>query len=104
MYEYNAIVKTVLDANTLELSVDLGFGVTIKRVFGIVGMNAPIFKTATTESDVADAQAAKAKAIEIISGKPVVVRTQKIGKFGRYTAEVFFNNTSYNDLMKNAGW
>jgi len=107
MYEYNAIVKKVLDANTLELTVDLGFGVTIKRVFHAVGMNAPIFRG--NENDATKIEAAveaKNTAKDLILGKKVQIVAQKMAKYGRYEVAVFSidDGKSYNDLMAEKGY
>lgn len=79
MYKYNAIIKGVIDASLIEATLDLGFGVTIKRVFRIRGLNI------TDEK----ALALKPKAIEILTGKHVVIEPTKIGRHGRYEAAVF---------------
>lgn len=92
MYEYNAVVKNILDANTVELLVDLGFGVTIRRVFGIVGATAPTFKN---NDDPQAAQAAKTNTITHLSNRQVLIRTQKIARYGRYVAEIFVDGRQY---------
>lgn len=79
MYENRAIIKSVIDASTIEATLDLGFGVTIKRVFRI--RNTPL----TPEQD----QDLKGKAIGILRGRHVVIKSYKIGRHGRYEAEIY---------------
>lgn len=92
MYKYNAIVKGIIDANTIELTLDLGFGVTIKRVFRIRG------------TDLSDERASelKPKAIEILYGKRVVLTPVKIGRHGRYETSIHIIDldTDYLELIK----
>ncbi len=41
MYEYNAKVIRIIDGDTYELEVDLGFGITITRKFRLLGIDTP---------------------------------------------------------------
>lgn len=99
MYKYYGTVKNVLDANTLEILVDLGFGVTIRRVFGVIGMKEPVFA-----EDIEGAQESKNIALSIVTNRKVIMETQKIGRFGRYVADikVLPENTDYVKLFKDA--
>ena len=79
MYEYNAIIKSVIDASTIEATLDLGFGVTIRRVFRI--------KHSTLTKD--ESYTLKPRAIGILFRRRVVIYPTKIGRHGRYEAEIF---------------
>jgi len=103
MYKYTATVTRVLDANTLELLVDLGFGVTIQRVFGVINASAPVFRDPTADHD--EAQRAKSDAWEISGHKRVLIETEKVGKYGRYLAKVTLpDGRTFINAMKERGW
>ena len=103
-YEYRAIVKTILDANTVELAVDLGFGLTIRRVFAIIGMTAPTFRGAKSPKEVVEAERAKKVAIQVASGAKVLCKSRKMAKYGRYSAElVFEDGETYPEKLARQG-
>jgi hypothetical protein len=92
MYEYRAIVKSVIDASTIEATLDLGFGITVKKVFRI--KDTPL----SSEEDIEY----KEKAIGILKGRRVVIIPTKIGRHGRYEAEIYFpdEDKDYIDCLK----
>ena len=89
MYEYKALVNRVIDGDTVDVDIDLGFGIWMKdeRV-RIMGIDTPESRT----SDLLEKKfglAAKAKLSELLKGTPIL-KTQinkdgedMKGKFGR---------------------
>lgn len=104
MYEYNAIIKGVIDANTVELTVDLGFGVTIKRIFRIIDASAP--SQYDQPPDLARSALAKQFAIDNLLHQRVTIQPIKTGKYGRYEAAVTISKTqkNYLELLKENGF
>ena len=89
MYEYLATVNRVIDGDTIEVSVDLGFSLVWTTPVRLYGINA-----AETNSGVAAersaAMAAKNFLTSSVMGKEVRVKTVKPkDKYGRYLAEVW---------------
>lgn len=85
MYEYQAQVVRVIDGDTLELSVDLGFAVGVRQIFRLAHVNAP-------EKNTREGVAVKVMLMERMPvGEKVRVRTQKDRqeKFGRYLCDLF---------------
>jgi len=39
MYEYKAIINKVIDGDTVDLIVDLGFNISIKKKFRVLKLN-----------------------------------------------------------------
>lgn len=92
MYEYNAIVKSIIDASTIEATLDLGFGITVRKVFRIKD----------TPYSAEDDQRLKGKAIEILRGRRVVLIPTKIGRHGRYEASIYLpdEDKDYLDCLE----
>lgn len=87
MYEYNATVTRVIDGDTVEAMVDLGFCTHVNLNFRLFGIDTPeMHSTNLVERE--KAQAAKNRLIDLIEGKDVVVRTHKADKYGRWLAEI----------------
>lgn len=103
MYEYRARVIHVVDGDTLDLDVSLGFHVQIKGRFRLLGLNTP----ESFGPDACDAgRAAKAWVQETLpEGTEVIVQTRRDAgdKYGRYLAVVLLNGQSVNDALVSAG-
>jgi micrococcal nuclease len=89
MYEYKATVLKVIDGDTIDAEVDLGFRLKISDRFRLVGINAPETRTRNKEEK-AKGLKSKKYVIEKIEGKEVIIKTEKKGKFGRYLATVYY--------------
>jgi micrococcal nuclease len=76
--EYPARVVRVIDGDTVDLDVDVGFRSTYRDRFRLNGLNAPEGKTA-----------AGARLSDLLyTGREVVVTTYKPEKFGRWLADI----------------
>lgn len=107
MFEYNAFVTRVIDGDTIEVEIDLGFNQQSNGVrLRIRGINAPELDKA---GEKAAGQESKMFLAKMIEGKPVKVHTFKtktgrdVKTFERYVADVFINGLNVAELMLNAG-
>jgi micrococcal nuclease len=107
MFEYTAFVSRVLDGDTLEVEIDLGFNVNVEGVrLRIRGINAPELDK---DGEKAAGQESKKFLALLIEGQIVEVKTYKTktGRdrktFERYVADVFVDGKSVADTMVDAG-
>lgn len=87
MYEYRARVIRVIDGDTLELEVDLGFDVFRNDTFRLAAINAP--ETSTDQG-----KAVKRFVEDLLpKGTEVFIQTikDKKEKYGRYLAWIYFD-------------
>lgn len=91
MYEYQATVHRIVDADTLDLNVDLGMGVFTRQRIRLARVDAWEVRGEEREKGMA----AKVRVAELLAGTEdgpmkVIIRTKKDkrGKYGRYIAEV----------------
>lgn len=85
MYEYKCTVIRVIDGDTVDCSVDLGFEVSVKQRFRLMGINAPETKTP-------EGKKAKARLQELMpEGAVMFVKTfkDKKEKYGRYLGRFY---------------
>ena len=83
LYKYNAWVTRVLDGDTFEAVVDLGFGVATTQTLRLRAIDAPELKTR-------DGQEAKEFVEKLLKpGTPVSIRTSRSDKYDRYLVDVF---------------
>ena len=90
MYEYNAIVNEIYDANSITVTVELGFDVYTIINLKLSGICAP----AIYGEDKPYGLASRNKLRELILNKHVIVKSFKTTKNGKhtYSADVFYNN------------
>jgi micrococcal nuclease len=90
MYEYSAKLIKVVDGDTLDLEVDLGFDVNVKMRFRLAGIDTPELKSKDATERLT-ALEAKQFVQDFLANKPLKVLTSKDKqeKYGRYLATVF---------------
>ncbi len=106
MYEYNAIVLHVVDGDTLDLQIDLGLNVCVKERVRILGIDTPeVYGVKKESEEYVAGMLAKNYVIDLIEGKQVVIRTHKDkkGKYGRYLAEVYYDDRNVGQLLIQEG-
>ena len=88
MFQYEAQVKRVVDGDTLELRIDLGFGVWIDQLVRMAHINAPD-KVEWSLTGVVDP--AKDFIIsKIPPGAVCVVNISRKEKWGRWLADIYY--------------
>ena len=101
-YVYNAQITKVVDGDTVDAIVDLGFTVSVNIRFRLYGIDT----METTDKDEAKrALGLKAKQFvtEKLLNQTVTLRSHKTDKYGRWLAEIFLNNESINQLLLTEG-
>ncbi len=106
MYEYRATITRVIDGDTVEALVDLGFGVLTDQTFRLYGINAP-----ETRGESRDAGKAATEYLRLLIDKhtgnssTLTIQTHKDRqeKYGRYLAVLVANGMNLNVGMINAG-
>jgi micrococcal nuclease len=109
MYEYKAIVLNVVDGDTIDVSIDLGFFVNkVERVrlSRINAFETKLGKTTTAE-DKKKGLEGKEFLTALITGKRITLQSLKpndFEKYGRFLAEVVVDEKNVNDLMVEKGF
>ena len=95
MYEYKAIVDRVVDGDTLDVTIDLGFKTWKYVSVRMEGINTPESRTRDLEEK-KKGLAAKARLQEILdyNSNECVLKVSGVGKFGRAIASVYVDTLS----------
>jgi micrococcal nuclease len=90
MYTYNAKINRVIDGDSIEADIDLGFGVSIKKMVRLNGIDAPE-KNSRILSERESAAKATARTKYALENKWVIIKTQldQGDKYGRVLAYVY---------------
>ena len=95
MYEYNAVLDRVVDGDTIDVTIDLGFNVWKKIRVRMEGINTPESRTRDLEEKKLGL-AAKDRLVEILkfNDNKCVLKVSGVGKYGRALATVLVNSLS----------
>jgi len=105
MYKYKAFVTRVLDGDTYDMSVNLGFGIKIDIRVRLNGIDTPETWRPKTDSEREHGEKATKFVMNLISNKTVEIETYKLGIYGRYSASVQLpDGRSLVSLLKMAGF
>lgn len=89
MYEYNAVVNRVVDGDTLDMTIDLGFGIKRDERIRLWGIDTPETYRPRNQAESEHGRAATARVRELVEGRTVRLLTeQEQGKYGRYLGSV----------------
>ncbi len=104
MYIYNAKLVRVIDGDTIDAVIDLGFNVWIKKRVRLYGNDTPETRTRDLKEKQAGI-AAKKRLQELIddSGGKFRIQSHGIGKYGRCLGTLFIDETNINMLLLNEG-
>lgn len=97
-YCYDAKVLKVIDGDTIDVLIDLGFSVFTKARLRLDGINTPESRTKDLEEKALGLKAKEFTRLFLINGECQIV-VRKKGKFGRWLAEVFVNKSSLNKSL-----
>ena len=101
MYEYNCTVERVVDGDTIDVVLDLGFSVLYKSRVRLYAIDTPESRTRDKDEKVRGKMASKFLSDAVSSGS-VVIRTQLIdskGKYGRVLGTVVVAGVDINQAM-----
>lgn len=94
-YRYAATVHRVLDADTYDLDIDLGFRVRVRAVVRALGIHAP--------ASGPRAEVATRRACTLLThGSPLIIETQASPHDGGWLATVYLDGRPLTDLWAEA--
>lgn len=107
-YTYGIEIIKIVDGDTIDVLIDLGFHIKVKKKVRLQGINAPESRT----RDLAEKKrglAAKARLREMCSDEEfgeakLVLKCHGIGKYGRVLGEIFNHNCNLNRMMVSEGF
>lgn len=109
VYTYKATVERVVDGDTIDCIVHLGFNATVTQRFRIYSEDHAYFDTPetwrpSTEEEKEHGTEATLRAKELIEGQKIVLKSIKKGKY-RFLAEVYLGDgRNYADIMIEEGY
>jgi micrococcal nuclease len=87
-YTFKALIERVVDGDTFDCVVDLGFRITTYQRFRLRNINTPEIRGEEREEGLK----VKEYVESLVLGKEMNIETFKIGKYGRYIVEIYLEN------------
>lgn len=92
MYQYAGTVYNVVDGDTIDVEIDLGFKISTRQRLRLNGLDTP-------ERGQPGFKEAKDWLTEKLLNQKVTINTTKVSKFGYYLAEITLGQTSINESL-----
>jgi micrococcal nuclease len=102
MYEYACKVERVVDGDTIDVVLDLGFDVSFKSRVRLYGIDTPESRTRDLDEKARGKMATAFLKEAIDSGEKVVIQTKlkdSRGKFGRVLGDVIVDGININQEL-----
>ena len=102
MYEYNCTVERVVDGDTIDVVLDLGFDILHKCRVRLYGIDTPESRTRNLDEKARGKMAGSFLEEAIEDGEKVVIQTKlkdSKGKYGRVLGDVVVDDININQLM-----
>ena len=91
MYTYKISPLKIIDGDTIDADIDLGFDIKVKKRIRFMGINAPESRTKDLEEK-ARGLAAKDRVKQLLEGcENIQLKSHGVGKFGRCLGEIFLD-------------
>jgi len=105
MYEYaiKEVVK-VVDGDTIDVLIDLGFNLTKKERIRLAGIDTPESRTRNLEEKKMGLEAKEYLQNKLDNCKNLRVKTEKDGKYGRMLGWLHGNDENINNIMVTEGY
>jgi len=104
MYEYSCTVDRVVDGDTIDVVLDLGFDIMFKSRVRLYGIDTPESRTRNKDEKVRGKMAGAFLKDAVDNGTQVVIQTKlkdSKGKFGRVLGNVVVDGININQSMIN---
>ena len=117
MYEYGFKLDRVVDGDTVDGIIDLGFGISVKKRIRLLGINAPETRLQRKIKDetarIAEKELglrAKDKLSDMLHNRKIIIQTKldKTGKFGRVLGTLLIEQSeeklNINEFLLSKGY
>jgi len=103
LYQYQAVCVRIVDGDTVDAMIDLGFDTWVKRRVRLHGINAPESRTRDAEEKKKGLES-KARLKELILDEDFILESKGIGKYGRCLGVIHCHGHNINQQMIDEGY
>ena len=101
MYEYSCRINRVIDGDSVDVCIDLGFDISFTSSVRLYGIDTPESRTRDPQEKKCGLLSKNFLEEAVKNGKNIIIRTQKDekGKFGRVLGSLIIDGTNINHKM-----
>ena len=100
--QFQARVKRVVDGDTLDLDIDLGFHITLSERVRLMGIDTPETRS-RDPIEKSSGLIAKDFVIDFVADGAVVIKVHGFGKFGRPLVDLYKDDICLNERLGHLG-
>jgi len=102
MYNYRIEVTRVIDGDTVDCIIDLGFKISTKYRIRLAGIDTPETRTTNAEEKIYGFEA-KVRLQELLSQGTIILKSHGLGKFGRVLGTLYVDEVDINQRLMMRG-
>jgi len=91
-YVYNAVITNVVDGDTIDARVDLGFYASVNIRFRLNGIDTP--ELTSTDASVRMVAVKAREFVKQFNGQSITLHSYKTDKYGRWLADIFVQGST----------
>mgnify|MGYP003642500662 CR=1 FL=1 len=103
MYTYKAKLDRVVDGDTIDANIELGFDITIHKRIRLAGIDTPESRTRDLEEK-ARGLASKDRLVELLGDGKFVLESKEVGKYGRVLGTLHIDDVNINETLVEEGF
>ncbi len=103
MYTYKAKLDRVVDGDTIDAHINLGFDITIHKRIRLAGIDTPESRTRDLEEK-ARGLASKDRLIELLGEGSFILESKEVGKYGRVLGTLHVEDVNVNETLVEEGF
>jgi len=103
MYNYQIEVTRVIDGDTVDCIIDLGFKISTKYRIRLAGIDTPETRTTNAEEKIYGFEA-KTRLQELLSQGTIILKSHGLGKFGRVLGTLYVGDVDINQRLIDEGF
>ena len=98
-YNYDITIDKVIDGDTIDVTIDLGFGVKMKHRVRLYGINTAEIHSSVLEERALGLQAKDYVTLFAKNTGPFTMESFKPDKYGRYLGKIYLGDRCLNDEL-----
>ena len=103
MYQYKVKLDQIIDGDTVDCYIDLGFDIQTKKRIRFAGINTPESRTRDLEEK-ARGLASKDRLIDLLKYGEFTLESKEVGKYGRVLGVLLVNDLNINKTLVEEGY
>ena len=103
MYTYKAKLDRVVDGDTVDAYIDLGFDISVHKRIRLAGIDSPESSTRDLEEK-ARGLASKDRLIDLLKYGEFTLESKEVGKYGRVLGVLLVNDLNINKTLVEEGY